>query len=315
MKKIVLLYILIILYGCSDDLESTEIQEINAVSGQDLFTGIYFLKGDVVTKIPQLQSVKEELLEYEEVEMYFDVMDSIQQITIGKINELSPNFFKEFQEEIQSGDHIRVQNAIASSNFMLSSANQLILEDAISNLIQEIQTSGGEDLIDAFGENVDQVLSIRNDEEKLKDFLFTDFLNEPTVEPNGRQTCLAKAVLGVVYAVAVAAAGAIDVAISMNVIIGYNYAVMAYTYITSSGNTGQTYMFFNAGVINWLSSFGSSGAFTGYIIDNNDYFEECTVRNWDPEKCNDNVTLGGRNSANLEFEMFVNEVAENLKLK
>lgn len=271
------------------------------------------------------------------------MIDSLRETAISSIDSLSPNFFPEFQNAIQSGDHIRIRDAITSGNYIMLLTSQVLFQEVLNSIMDDIRTYGDEELVEIFGDDVDKVRGIRTDDELLKNYLFSEFLGTGENTDNGRQTCIAKAVIAVAWAGGVVAAGAFDFAISMNVLIGLNYAIHAYTYINSTGNTGQTWMFFNLGVVNWLSSFtgtssgtattssgtisasSSSGggtssyvaiySFSGYDISlDRDYFEECTVRNWDPEKCDDNIIRGGRVAANLEFEMFVNEVAEELSL-
>lgn len=296
MKNLIFAFILIgLLSHCSDHEESFPKQ----FTGRELFSSIFFLQGNAVNEISQLNLLREEIMEATEGE--FDESISMAKDEIIKtISEDDLHFFNHFQFDIQSGDHLRIQKAIEYGTLELKKASKLIYENQIEQLVEEIYSYDESALKEYFGE--DQILKInalKAEPKLLKEFLFNDFITKIRNDPTGRQTCIA-----VFAAVVVVAGGVFDVGISMNVVIGFNYALASYTYVVSSGNTGQTWMFFNAGVINYLASWGG-----GEEDCEESAFQDCP----DEEEEDDEESRSYGTSSNLEFEVFINDIAVNLK--
>ncbi len=301
MKNLILAFILIsLISNCSQENDEPLSEQF---TGEELFSSLFFLQGNAVPEISQLSSLRQEIEQAIEGE-FDESITTIKDEVIKTISENNLDFFDQFQSDIQSGDHLRIENAIEYGTMELRRASRFILDNQIDKLAEEIRTLDEIELKEYLGE--DQILKINDlksgDPELLKEFLFNEFISQIRFDPAGRQTCLAVVLptaVAVGVVVVVAAGGVFDVGISMNVVIGYNYALASYTYVVSTGETGQTWMFFNAGVINYLASWGSG--------DDCETYGDCN-----PDEHDDTDSQSSRVVKSLSFELFVNEIAENL---
>ena len=290
--KHIIIGILILMTGCNYD----SLQELpdDKIDGKELFSSLYFLNGKAVEKVPQLLEMRNDLEKYQEFSKHKNRIDSINEILVDRITTLDPNFYEEFLLEMQSGEHLNVQDAYHDGIEMLAKAYYDMAKQEINTLFEEIKTYEDNELTELFGDDIEYIKQIRNDEELLKKYLFSDFLRNSDVIESGRKTCLAIAV-----AVVVVVGGVFDIALSMNVVMAMNYAIHSYTYVNATGNTGQTWMFFNAGVIDWLASWGGGGGGGE---------DDCIIC----EPSTDEEIQRTLNNRSLSYEIFINELTENL---
>lgn len=296
MKNLILAFILIcLLSNCSQESDESLPQRF---SGEELFGSIFFLRGNAVNKISHLSELREEIEDAIEGE-FDESITTIKDDIIKVISENKPSFFENFQTDIQSGNHLRIEKAIKYATKELAISSRFIFDNQIEELVSEIQISGEADLKELFEEDhILKINDLKDDPQLLREFLFNEFIIQTRFNPSGRETCLA-----VAAALAVVAGGVFDVGISMNVVIGFNYALASYTYVVSSGNTGQTWMFFNAGVINYLANW--EGGYTGD--------KPCGDHPSNPCPIDDDSSNRVSSERSLSFELFVNEIAENLR--
>lgn len=85
----------LLLTSCYTELDFSNIEE-GQFTGEELFSGIYFLSGNVVNEVPQLTELQDEVLSFQEASTYFGMIDSLRETAISSIDSLSPNFFPEF---------------------------------------------------------------------------------------------------------------------------------------------------------------------------------------------------------------------------
>lgn len=250
MKRLVLSLLLGLLLtaSCTQQLEEPTIQTF---TGEELFGSIFFLQGNAVNKISHLKSMKDEI-DLSTAGDLKEALSTVKNDIIDIISKSDASFFSRFQSDVQSGNHLKIENAIKYGLAELQEASKLLYEIQIDELVEEIQTLNEEELKAYFSEeNLEEVNNLKTTPDLLKKYLLNDFLTQANFDHSGaRQACL---VLGPFIAVGavlyVAAAGAFDIALSMNVVMAMNFAIASYTYVVSTGDTGETWMFFNAGVI------------------------------------------------------------------
>ena len=133
--------------------QKNENVSIESISGEELFKAIYFGKGMVADKLPEVKyllSFKDYLEDSEQIAIIGEVQENI----FLKIKDKNDNFFKVFGEKIQSGDHIKIKavlseanNRIAMAAAEVASVSDEELEKLVTYIIKKYpQLSSGESL-------------------------------------------------------------------------------------------------------------------------------------------------------------------------
>ena len=274
--------------GCSLD-SRIDVEKNVKYSGEEIFKSIYFLNGKVVNEISHLQEMKN-IIEDQDLTETMLAIEDFQIEIIDKIKAEDTSFFINFHNNMQSGDHLKISQALTQSLDQLIEKSKDILKDQIDDIMYDLNHQNTNEIKELLGQdNIKELELFKNDPKKLKDFLFNEFLSGSYVGSSSRKTCLVLA-----FGLYVVAGGAFDVGISTNVVVGMNYALYAYTYINTTGDTGQTWMFFNLGVI-------SGGG------------DDCTIHDCDRMNYSNFNSQSRKRTENLSTELFINEIAENLK--
>lgn len=90
-------------------------------SGEELFSGLFFGEGEVVTLVPELydrSQLKNYLINQEEIEAF----KSFQSKAIATIQNNNPGFFESFKKDMTSGNHVQISNALKTSSAVLVKA-------------------------------------------------------------------------------------------------------------------------------------------------------------------------------------------------
>ncbi len=294
---------------------STEVTNIEKYSGEELFSSIFFLQGSVVEKLPQLVSLKEQILAHEQSAYVFQHIDTVRNLLIEDIRQQEPLFFASFQQDMQSGDHFKIESAMEKGMSVLIRASKRLTDQATEDLVNQIQEGSEEEIIEILGESIaadiEHIQSIKSDKTLLTKFLLTDFLQQSRSHDNGKKMCLSPTFLGVALVAGVVlyvvAAGAFDVAISMNLVVGMNIAIVSYSWFHATGDTG--------GVIMSATSIYQGGS---AYLNPGDGLGDCASEDADcPE---DSAGSGSsqriaKSTQSLAQEMFINAIAENLKMR
>lgn len=267
---------------------------VESFTGEELFSAIFFLEGSPVSKISQLKSLKDEINSSPLAAELKSNIDSVRVAIIKTISQNNPGFFYDFRSDIQSGNHLKIQHAVKSGAVLLKETSELMYKAYIDEFMMKIQGLTDKELQHYFRQDyVSEIVSLKEKPKLLREFLFNDFLSKVKFDSSSDQACLAVGpaiAVGVVLYVAVA--GAIDIVLSMNVVMALNHAIASYTYFAVTGESGQVYMFLNIGFIRG----GNSGG------------EKLDPERREPGE-NRRVSVI---APNLFFEMFINEVAEEL---
>lgn len=109
---IVILALGFVLFSCQNiDKPIFEANSFQEMTGEEIFSGIFFSTGFLKDNIPQLKKNYDFLVEFlnpEEMQAYIDSQGEI----ISLIKKNDPNAFKEFKKATLSGNHYVIKNSI-----------------------------------------------------------------------------------------------------------------------------------------------------------------------------------------------------------
>ena len=129
--------------GCDADDGDDDVARSESLSrydGEDLFVGIFFMDGPVAKRLPELvQDIRvqggepEDDEELERLRSQFppptevageqrEEIDRFEQRVLALVRAADPTFFARFAEDIQSGDHFRVDAALTEGSEVLEAA-------------------------------------------------------------------------------------------------------------------------------------------------------------------------------------------------
>jgi SdpC family antimicrobial peptide len=124
--------------GADDEVSRSE--SLARFSGQDLFVGIFFMDGPVAQRLPELVEdirvqggAPEDDAELEKLRSQFPPptevegerraeIDRFEQRVLALVEAADPTFFARFAEDLQSGDHFRVDAALTEGSEVLEAA-------------------------------------------------------------------------------------------------------------------------------------------------------------------------------------------------
>jgi hypothetical protein len=115
MKLITIILTILLLVSCSNDSSSNVADSTskidNGISGKEYFRGIVLGYGEIAEQIPEIN-------DYLKVSLYVTDLKDYESITsfndkiIDRMEKVNPSFFAQFKKDMESGNHISVQNAI-----------------------------------------------------------------------------------------------------------------------------------------------------------------------------------------------------------
>ena len=216
-----------------DNSETSRLQIVNSLGGEDIFRAVYFYEGNAVELIPSIDleffNKIYETLSPGDIEEYLQFKSEI----ITAIDEFSSDFFEYFENEMTSGDHFRIIKAMDRSMFEYQKAILAINKNAkhIANI--DPVDLRYENFLDENGNFNSVLLRQRIEEELGEEF----FLNFPDISSKG--ACL---VLGVVVVVYVGAAIAVVVGVAAAIVVaGAAGTWLAFAHGTAGGTFSQTH--------------------------------------------------------------------------
>jgi SdpC family antimicrobial peptide len=115
MKLITTLLTILLLASCNNDsssnLTNSSDKADNGISGKEYFRGIVLGYGEIAEQLPEVN-------DYLKISLYVTDEEAYKAITsfndgiLEKMNEVNPSFFAQFKKDMESGNHITVQNSI-----------------------------------------------------------------------------------------------------------------------------------------------------------------------------------------------------------
>lgn len=104
--------------ACGGDPEQTHAQ--SAVTGEEAFRGLFFAEGVVAAKLPPAWGPLElSKLSPEEQAQHSQRRSQL----VASIQKADPTFFERFGADIQSGDHLRIEQALNESLAVMKTAS------------------------------------------------------------------------------------------------------------------------------------------------------------------------------------------------
>ncbi|WP_258101253.1 hypothetical protein [Marinoscillum pacificum] len=128
----VLSVLVLTIQSCNTQTKDTVVSN---VSGEELFTAIYFLQGPIANQIEFFQGMIEFREEYFNSDQ-LAALDETRENIISKMKENDPAFFDAFKEMIVSGDHYRINEAIDYANSSFNAA----LDESTRELAERYQS-------------------------------------------------------------------------------------------------------------------------------------------------------------------------------
>ncbi len=102
----------------------------NGRSGEEIIRGVFFGEGEVANLFPEIWENFRSQLSGKE-------WDEMKEAMVSTVKETDPTFLDKFGEEMQSGDHIRIQTIIAETRSILKNSpgskriiNKIVTDDA-----------------------------------------------------------------------------------------------------------------------------------------------------------------------------------------
>ena len=217
MKKIPIFLVLgscvigLTIYGCSKKSEdpSPNQQSSQTSKGEQLYRGIYYSEGDAGKKIQDVNVHYVDLSDFYRTDEERKNADLVKDSLIQSIKTISPSFFNDFGDKIQSGDPILIQEALNTAdslNYLIAVPKMKAMHDK-NLLLSNVE--------------INQFIDKNNkiDRVGLEDYIAGKQLSQ--AGPNSRGTCLAAAIY-VIYLYNYAVA--INYFLAVNVGGGINYA-------------------------------------------------------------------------------------------
>ncbi len=275
-----LLLLVFVLTNCSEQEQLKPIALQRVYSGEELFKGIMFLENDMLDHLPETKKMFPNFNQLINAQQDKKVFAEMKSIIIEKIKQENPGFFNKFQENIQSGNHFLVTQALNDGAKAL--VNALKSEYAYETLSIEDEEALRQINLNDF---IDSKGNIKED--KLTEFIEKNHvLNAHGLHTNGSAR-------GQCFAIALNAIIVINAAVLLNVVVGTN-AVLALN-IAFGVNEAAAYT--KAFSVPSPSSGGTSASSGGGISDNRP-----------------NPQLSPAGSQPLAREIVVNEIATKLSL-
>jgi SdpC family antimicrobial peptide len=103
------LAVVLVYYSTPGILEVSSYQARVAYDGETIFQGLFFGKGPVAQLFPEIW---EDPVIKRALEQNAEEMNRLIERVITRIHNEDPTFFQRFGREVQSGDHLRVQQAL-----------------------------------------------------------------------------------------------------------------------------------------------------------------------------------------------------------
>ncbi|MGB5817902.1 MAG: hypothetical protein WBG90_00360 [Saonia sp.] len=223
-----ILSLLFYTFSCSNETSNTVAENIvDSIDGEDIFRAVYFFEGSATELIPSIDVdyVNKILETFQESEL--QEFDNYKNEIINSIEFNNPVFFKEFENQMTSGDHFKVKEAMDKSMFEYEKAILTLNEYGIISELPSIDMQY-EQFLDEEG-NFDRTALIQRIEEILEENGY-DFKSNISKYGN-KGSCI---VLGLVVVVVVGAA----IAAVVGVVGGFYLALVAGQYLAISEGGG-----------------------------------------------------------------------------
>ncbi|WP_282055428.1 hypothetical protein [Maribacter luteus] len=191
-KKVIAVFFSIIILGCGHD--SFDVgdgtSQLSAFSGEELFYGIFFSKGEVAEMIPVVRNSQtfHEVAKYIEEVEGAEEFDKATSSIIKSIQEKNQTYFADFAQKIKSGNHLLIKDAL------LEGAD-LLYNTSVDIFLSELGKQELEEL--ANGINISDHLNADGsvNYESLKEVISSNKINE-AITNESKALC---AVLGPVF--------------------------------------------------------------------------------------------------------------------
>jgi SdpC family antimicrobial peptide len=110
-----------VLVACGNDDRTALAQSRQPLSGEEVFRGLVFHEGPVAAQLPEVwRQVPPRQLTPEQQEARARRKDAV----VADIRQADPTFFDRFGADIQSGDHLRIEQALDESAKLVKQAAQ-----------------------------------------------------------------------------------------------------------------------------------------------------------------------------------------------
>lgn len=126
--------------------------DVNKLTGEDIFRGIYFFEGSIPEMIPSMESESAKTFIENLDDDIKQNLEDFKQELITKIKANNSTFFDDFKRDITSGDHFKVKEALDKSMFEYEKV--IMSYSEIDDVVSEFENSNieYEDFIDSNGE-------------------------------------------------------------------------------------------------------------------------------------------------------------------
>ena len=94
-------------------------------SGEEIFTGIFFMDNQISDEVSQLKSVKEDMMQQPNAKEIMAMSDKLKDASIAYINEKYPQFFNELKEAAYSKNMYALESKIQESAMIIEQAGRL----------------------------------------------------------------------------------------------------------------------------------------------------------------------------------------------
>lgn len=126
--------------------------DIEKLTGEEIFRGIYFFEGDVPDMIPSMDSASTKAFIENLDQDIKDNLADFKQELVTKIQANNSTFFNDFKRDITSGNHFKIKEALDKSMFEYEKV--IMSYSEINDVVDEFENSNiqYEDFIDSNGE-------------------------------------------------------------------------------------------------------------------------------------------------------------------
>ena len=179
-----------ILLGCNQDFNSIEKSRFDHYSGEDLFKGIFFSKGEIAEMIPVIKNSRT----FYDVEKYTNQTEGFEEFEkatngiVENIKTKNPSYFSNFGRVIKSKNHILIQQSLLEG-----------AELVYSSMVDEFLTDLGEKELEELIGNIEVSDHLNPDGsvnyDSLKEVLSSSKIND-AISNESKAMC---AVLGPVF--------------------------------------------------------------------------------------------------------------------
>ena len=131
------LIVALLLWSCkSKDSKPDQPEGKASYSGEELFRGIMFADGKVAETLPEIKKVQELVGMQSMKENQKKAVKTLQDSIVFRINKIDPDYFKSFQYNISSGNHVVITSAIRNASSVI---NNIILTSnkGLSQILDE----------------------------------------------------------------------------------------------------------------------------------------------------------------------------------